>query len=71
MKQQPSQLLQDNDGHWFLVAESDLEAFESAIQLIQDSDDDVMLQGHKTLKKVKHIPIDSPECLRILAWEET
>ncbi len=70
MNQQPSVLLQDNDGHWYLVAESDVDAFETALQLIQDSDDDVMLEGHKALRKVKHISIDSPESLRILAWED-
>ncbi len=67
-KQLPSQLLQDNDGHWYLVPEDKIVMFESAIEMIDnelDSDD-----GCKALGKLSKYQIDRPEMLRILAWEE-
>jgi hypothetical protein len=70
MNQSPSQLLQDNDGHWYLVAEDNAEAFEAAVQLIGSSDEDIMMKGHQELAKLRVIPIDEPSCLRILAWED-
>ncbi len=70
MNQQPSQLLQDNDGHWYLVNEEYIEAFETAIVLMEDSDEDVVGQGYRQLTKIKHLPIDDPSNLRILVWEE-
>lgn len=60
----------DNDGHWYLVAEDDVEAFETAIQLIGDRDEDISIEGHRQLAKLRCISIDDPSNLRILAWEE-
>ncbi len=68
-KQAPSQLVQDNDGHWYLVAEDDLERFEAAYHLMDSQDDDVLAQGVREMAKIKSIPLDDPSELRILKWE--
>lgn len=57
----PHHLLQDNDGHWYLVAEPHVARFEAAIEL----DDDGC-----ALSKVKRHEIDGPHRLRIYHWEE-
>lgn len=61
MSQPPSQLLKDNDGHWYLVPESRAIEFESILDLIVDGDDHDLSDFHQ---------VDDPSNLRILVWEE-
>jgi len=65
MKQTPSQLLQDNDGHWYLVPEAKIVKFESALALNPDAD-----EGWEAFNEFEQYRVDGPHRVRILAWEE-
>jgi hypothetical protein len=59
---QPSQLLQDNDGHWYLVPGTHLAQFEAALAL-----EDVQSTA---MGKFTRFAIDGPHRLIILDWRE-
>lgn len=63
-KQAPSQLLQDNDGHWYLVPEAKIVSFHDALALFTDDPDD------DSFESFGEYQVDGPHRLRILAWEE-
>ncbi len=62
MKQPPSQLRDDNDGHWYLVPEDRITEFEDILNMMDEGDDDLDLSDFHQ--------VDGPHHLRILAWEE-
>jgi len=59
----PSQLLRDNDGHWYLVPSPYLAAFEAALSLTD-------VQYDAALSKFARYGIDGPEKLIIIDWRE-
>lgn len=60
---QPSQLLQDNDGHWYLVPGVYLKSFEAGLSLSSPT-----YEAH--LSKFAQYGVDGPHRLVILDWRE-
>lgn len=76
-KQPPSQLVDDGDGHWYLVPESEIVAFEQAAALIAEANrfdsnlsDRAYDAACETWARFERMSVDGPHRLRILAWEE-
>lgn len=73
MNQEPSQLLKDQEGRWYLVPESAIVRFEDAqARLDSEGDsegdsDDAIRCWEAVSRQIKRL---SPSSLRILAWEE-
>lgn len=68
MTQPPSIILQDNDGGWYLVPETKVTAFESALELFNDeSKHDTATRAFNKFIKYR---IDGPHRLIIREWEE-
>lgn len=60
---QPSQLLQDNDGHWYLVPGPYIPAFEAGLGCTSSTYD-----AH--MSKFARYGVDGPHKLVILDWRE-
>jgi hypothetical protein len=74
-KQPPSQLLQDNDGHWYLVPESEIVRFEQALSLMgvanrPDANDETHDAACAVFAPFERMRIDGPHSIRILKWQE-
>lgn len=65
MKHPPSQLVQDDDGHWYLVPEAKITRFHDILSM--DVDDPA---AWKAFEPFTQYAVDGPHRLRILAWEE-
>lgn len=61
--QPASQLLQDNDGHWYLIPEIQVSKFETLLGIAED-------ELGTMFQPFMAYAIDGPHRLRILAWEE-
>lgn len=66
----PYRLTQDGEGHWYLVPESKLVAFESALSLLESDQSDKTLKIWNKARK-DSIELDSPSSVRILSFELT
>lgn len=60
---QPSQLLQDNEGHWYLIPGSYLPAFENGLALTGP-----LYEAH--VSKFSRYGVDGPHKIVILNWRE-
>jgi len=59
---QPHYLVQDDDGHWYLIPESYRERFEEVIGMNDEA-------PARELTKMMRYAVDGPQAIRILEWE--
>lgn len=72
-KQPPSLILQDNEGHWYIIPENKVVAFESALAIFHKADDyegEAYDRTYQQVGRFQNYRIDGPHRLRLLAWEE-
>lgn len=67
----PHHLLQDNDGHWYMVPEINVSCFEQTMQLMVQAEPYVAHLAHEEFNgSFGRFRIDGPHRLRIYHWEE-